>query len=51
MDQQTPRAVTASPPWEVTFPPDEAVDSVIEVAVVVVTTAKPLVVVKVRSSP
>ena len=35
--QQTPRAVTVEPPSEVTFPPDVAVDTVIEVTLVVVT--------------
>jgi hypothetical protein len=37
VDQHTPLAVTADPPWEVTLPPEEAVVDVIEVGVVVVT--------------
>jgi hypothetical protein len=48
--QHTPLAVTDEPPSEVTFPPELAEVCVMEVAVVVVTTAAPEVV-KVRSSP
>lgn len=35
--QQMPRAVTVAPPSDVTFPPEEAVDVVIDDAAVVVT--------------
>ena len=47
--QQTPRAVTTEPPSVVTLPPEEAVEPVIPVTAVVVTTAPPGT--KVRSVP
>ena len=37
MDQQTPLAVTTSFPWEVTFPPDPALDEVMLLTADVVT--------------
>jgi len=49
--QQTPRAVTAAPPSEVTFPPDVA-DVVVRSEMGVVVKVGPVaVVVNVRSSP
>ena len=49
--QQTPRAVTASPPSEVTLPPQEAAVEVTCVIAAVVTAGAAASVVKVSSSP
>ena len=49
--QQTPLTVTADPPSEVTFPPDEADVAVILFAAVVVTVGTVVVVVKETSPP
>jgi len=49
--QQTPRAVTADPPSEVTLPPLEAVVAVMLVTVVVVTVGAAVEVVKPESDP
>jgi len=49
--QQTPRAVTATPPSEVTFPPDVADVAVRPEMGVVVKVGAVAVVVNVRSSP
>ena len=49
--QQTPRAVTADPPSEVTFPPLDAVVEVMPVTAVVVTVGAAVVVEKPTSDP
>ena len=49
--QQTPRAVTADPPSELTFPPPEAVVAVMPVTDAVVTIGAAVVVVKPESDP
>jgi hypothetical protein len=49
--QQTPRAVTAAPPSEVTFPPPAAVAAVIPVIAVVVTVGADVLVAKPTSDP
>jgi hypothetical protein len=51
VDQHTPRAVTALPPSEDTFPPDTALVPVIDVGVVVETVGATAIVENCRSLP